>query len=107
MKAHLAGAGEDGSYYRDFSVFTIKELRQHIGLYVFNGVAPTPRVEFKFKPQRSDTLFGNDFVFLHLVLMQKDATDISRHSLHARILLSRYLQDASTRTGKCALSSHG
>ena len=62
MKAILAGAGEGGTCYRDFHPFTVEEIQQHLGLYVFNGVAPSPRIELKFKPQRDDKVHGNDFI---------------------------------------------
>ena len=61
LKAHLAGAGD--TIYRDFKPFTIGELKQHIGMYFLQGIAPVPQVEFKFKPQRQDWAHGNDFVF--------------------------------------------
>ena len=38
-------------------------MRQHIDLYIFNGLAPSPRVEIKFKPQRADVVHGNDFIY--------------------------------------------
>ena len=63
LKAVLAGAGPDGTIYPDFTPFTIKEVRQHLGLYIFNGLTPSPRVEYKFKPQREDVCHGNDFIY--------------------------------------------
>ena len=61
LKAHLAGAGD--TQYKDFKPFSIAELKQHIGVYFLQGIAPVPQVEFKFKPQRQDWAHGNDFVF--------------------------------------------
>ena len=61
-KAILAGAGRGGSCYQDFRPFTVEEVQQHLGLYVFNGVAPSPRIELKFKPQRLVKVHGNDFI---------------------------------------------
>ena len=63
MKATLAGAGPDGAIYKDFKPFTQKELRQHIALYIFNGLAPSPKIEAKLKPQRNDVIHGNDFIY--------------------------------------------
>ena len=62
MKAIFAGAGPGGSCYREIHPFTVEEVQQHLGLYVFNGVAPSPRIELKFKPQRLDKVHGNDFI---------------------------------------------
>ena len=63
LKARLSGAGEGGVFYRDFVPFTIKELRQHVGLYIFHGLSPSPIFEKKFQPQVKDNLHGNDFVY--------------------------------------------
>ena len=63
IKARLAGAGEGGVCYREFFPFTIKELRQHVGLCIFHGISPSPRVYQKFQPQGKDNLHGNDFVY--------------------------------------------
>ena len=41
-KANLAGAGEGGTCYHDWKPFTARELRQHFGLYIFNGLSPSP-----------------------------------------------------------------
>lgn len=62
-KAILANAGKGGSCYPTFTAFTVKEIRQHLGLYILNGLCPSPRIELKFKPQREDELHGNDFVY--------------------------------------------
>eukprot|EP00547_Thalassionema_nitzschioides_P014673 CAMPEP_0194238244 /NCGR_PEP_ID=MMETSP0158-20130606/5025_1 /TAXON_ID=33649 /ORGANISM="Thalassionema nitzschioides, Strain L26-B" /LENGTH=863 /DNA_ID=CAMNT_0038972445 /DNA_START=101 /DNA_END=2689 /DNA_ORIENTATION=- len=59
-KAMLAGAGD--TCYPDWKDFTATELRQHIGLYLLHGLSPSPRVEWKLKPQSSDKTHGNDFV---------------------------------------------
>ena len=63
MKATLAGAGEGGSYYYDWKTFSARELQQHFGLYLFNGLDPSPRAEQKFKPQSQDSVHGNDFIY--------------------------------------------
>ena len=62
LKAHLAGAGD--TIYKDYKPFTIGEVKQHIGMYFLQGIAPSPQVEFKFRPQRQDwARHGNDFIF--------------------------------------------
>ena len=40
-----------------------KEVRQHLAIYIFNGLTPSPRVEFKFKPHSDDVVHGNDFIY--------------------------------------------
>ena len=60
-KAILAGAGS--TIYPNWHPFDAKELRQHFGLYVLHGLSPTPRVEYKLRPQRVDWVGGNDFVY--------------------------------------------
>ena len=63
MKAVLSGAGEGGYCYYDFKLFRARELRRHFGLYLFNGLAPSPSMEQKFKPQSQDPVHGNDFIY--------------------------------------------
>ncbi|OEU12697.1 hypothetical protein FRACYDRAFT_243954 [Fragilariopsis cylindrus CCMP1102] len=62
-KAMNADAGKDGSTYKDFVPFSVRELRSHFGLYVLQGLSPSPRVEYKFKPQTADPVNGNDYVY--------------------------------------------
>jgi len=66
MKAQLSNAGQGGTNYRDFKPFSCKEIRQFLGLYMLNGLAPSPRMEQKCKPQTIDPVQGNDFVYRHL-----------------------------------------
>lgn len=61
-KACLAGAGEVCYKNDGWHRFSICELRQHIGLYIWNGLNPSPRVEWKFSPQAKDPLHGSDFI---------------------------------------------
>jgi len=56
LKAHLAGAGKGGTCCEDFTPFSMKEIRQHVGLYIFHGISPSPRIEQNFKPQKQDPL---------------------------------------------------
>ena len=63
LKAELSGAGDGGTIHRDFRRFSPKELRQHLGLYIFNGLSPAPRVEYKFRPHSQDAVHGNDFIY--------------------------------------------
>ena len=63
LKANLVGAGEGGTCYPDWQPFTARELRQHLGLYIFNGLSPSPQVELKFKPHAENPVHGNDFIY--------------------------------------------
>ena len=63
LKATLAGFGEGGSCYYNLKPFSSRELWQHFGHYFFNGLAPSTRVEQKFKPQSQDLFHGNDFIY--------------------------------------------
>ena len=66
IKASHAGAGKVGTCYKDFTPFSVEELRRHVGLYVWNGLSPSPHVEMKFKSQQQDILHGSDFVYSSL-----------------------------------------
>ena len=63
INAKLSGADPGGNIYTDYHPFTNKELRQHIGIYIFNGLTPSLRVEQKFNPQRIDKLHRNNFIY--------------------------------------------
>ena len=63
MKATLAGAGEGGYCYYDCKTFSARELRKYFGIYLFNWLAPSPRMEQKFKLQSQDPVHGNDFIY--------------------------------------------
>lgn len=63
MKASLAGAGKEGDCCKDFVSFATKEIRQHLGLYVFQGINASPNIELKFRPQSQDKMHGNDFIY--------------------------------------------
>ena len=60
LKASLCGAGHD--IYKDWYEFSVEEMRMHIGLYVLDGISPSPRVEMKFETQNNDPVNGNDLV---------------------------------------------
>lgn len=66
LKASLAGAGPGGTCYKEFKPFSVTEIRQHFGLYILQGLNPSPQIEWKLKPQREDKIHGNDFVFRSL-----------------------------------------
>ena len=80
-KAIMNGAG-NRIYKDEWTPFTPKEIRQHFGLYVMHGLAPTPRVEYKFRPQRVDRVAGNNFCF------QSFGPSAARRHKHFKAFLS-------------------
>ena len=62
LKSTLAGADKGGTYYTDCVPFSVEEIREHVGLYVFHGLSPSPRIELKFRSQHQDKVHGNDFI---------------------------------------------
>jgi len=66
LKAQLGNAGAGGTNYKDFKPFSCKDIRQYLGLYIINGLSPSPRMEMKFKPQAVDPVQGNDYIVNHL-----------------------------------------
>jgi hypothetical protein len=63
-KAMLACAGKEGAIYEeDWRPFSMKEIRQHLGLYILSGLSPSPHVEWKFKPQSASQTHRSDFVY--------------------------------------------
>ena len=77
----MNGAG-NRIYKDEWKPFSPKEIRQHFGLYVMHGLAPTARVEYKFRPQRVDRVAGNDFCF------QSFGSSASRRHKHFKAFLS-------------------
>jgi len=51
-----------GGKYKDFTQFTLEELMRHVGLYLLQGLSPSPQIEMKFTSQHEDPVNGNDFV---------------------------------------------
>lgn len=66
QKAMYSNAGKGGTVYRDFVPFTVEEMMKHIGIYILNGVSPSPQVEMKMSPQEQDEFNGNDMVYMAL-----------------------------------------
>ena len=61
LRAMMENGGLGGKY-KDFKHFTLHELMKHIGLYLLQGLSPSPQVEMKFHSQSEDPVNGNDFV---------------------------------------------
>ena len=60
LKAILAQAGS--AVYKGFEPFTTADTKRNIGLLILHGLAPSPRMSYKFKDQDTDPVNGNDFV---------------------------------------------
>ena len=55
MKAQQENAGElggEGGLYPDWKLFTVPELRRHIGVRMLHGIAPSPQLSMKFRFQQ-------------------------------------------------------
>ena len=62
LKATLECAGKGATYYTDCVPFSVEEICEHVGLYVFHGISPSRRIEFKFRSQHKDKVHRNDFI---------------------------------------------
>ena len=51
MKAVQMGAGVEGGCYPSFVPFMYNEIEHFIGLYILQGLNPSPQVEAKFSSQ--------------------------------------------------------
>jgi hypothetical protein len=60
-KTNQMGAG--ATLYPDFVEFTARDIEKFIGLYILNGLNPSPDITMKFKSQYEDQIQGNDFVW--------------------------------------------
>jgi Transposase IS4 len=63
LKAQLANAGRGGTCYPDWSPFTVKDVRQFLGLYIWNGINPSPRIDMQLKPAAEDPVHGNQYLY--------------------------------------------
>ena len=64
MKAELDCAGEknqEGLEYK-FENFTPVEIEQHLLMYLFQGLNPSPQLVMKAKPQSVEPIQGNDLI---------------------------------------------
>ena len=62
-KSVMLGAGVQGGVYPTFKAFSYLEIERFIGLYILQGLNPSPQVEMKFSSQASDPVQGNDLCF--------------------------------------------
>jgi Transposase IS4 len=66
LKAQLANAGPGGSCYLDWTPFNVKEIRQFLGVYIWNGISPSPRIDMKLNSPFEDPVQGNQFLYNHI-----------------------------------------
>lgn len=59
----LSNAEQHKQKYADIKNFTVAEIKQHLALYVFNGLLPSPQVEMKLQRNAKNVVNGNDFIF--------------------------------------------
>ena len=55
-KAILHNVGEGGVQYENFQMFTVDEIMSFHGLYMHNGLSPSPQVEYKFASSRKNLI---------------------------------------------------
>jgi len=61
--AILSNAGHKNHIYPDFTPFSPQEVKQFIGLYILQGLSPSPEERQKFKPHHEDFVNGNDLCY--------------------------------------------
>jgi len=65
MKADLDCAGEsnqEGLEYK-YEKFSPQEIEQHLSMYIFQGLNPSPQLVMKSKPQSLEPVQGNDLIY--------------------------------------------
>ena len=85
-KAYLYNAGSGGTQYPDFKEFSTDEIMQHLGVYILNGLSPSPQVEMKFDSQKNNPMNGSGFFSKHLDHVLDEGIKSSRHSLQSKTL---------------------
>lgn len=60
QRGYLSNAGEGGGNYVNWKPFSVEEMMSHLGVYLLNGLSPSPLIEYKFSPQVQDQVNGND-----------------------------------------------
>ena len=98
LKNTIAGAGPDGNIQTDYHPFTNKDISHHIGIYIFNGLATSLRVEQRFKLQRINKLHCNNFMYGTFVTKTQRHHNHLECFLHARTRLLKFHPVSSTLT---------
>ncbi len=82
MKASFENAGEPGHIYAGkWKNFSTDEIRTIIGVYMIDGLAPSPRLAQKMQPQAKNKTQGNDILQEMWEKMQSFITSSSVTSL--------------------------
>ena len=80
VKAKMADAGEPGHIFSGkYKPLTLNEIQRQLGIYILDGVSPTPQLNFRMTPQSSDRTHGNNFVANHVGPNSKLKQNIFRH----------------------------
>jgi len=75
-RAILLNAGVLGRVYPEFKPFTPMEIKQFIGLYILQGLSPSPQLKLKFHPQNEDPINGSDLCYK---VFEKNADKCHKH----------------------------
>ena len=63
QNAISCSAGVPGGVYPSFTPFSYLEIERFLGLYILQGLNPSPQVEMKFNSQQVDPVQGNDLCY--------------------------------------------
>ena len=55
-------AGKGGTLYPHYNPFTVDEVMKHIGIYIWNGLSPSPQIDMKFQSSQISEVNGFDFL---------------------------------------------
>jgi Transposase IS4 len=66
LKGQLANAGRGGTCYPEWTIFSVKEIRQFLGLYIWNSINPSSRLEMQLKSPFKDPVHGNQYLHHHM-----------------------------------------
>ena len=66
-KASIVNAGEPGHVFAGkYEAFSVRRSFQMIGVYIIDGLSPTPELARKMQPQSKERTHGNDFIAQHI-----------------------------------------
>jgi hypothetical protein len=94
----MMNAGQLRGIYPEFAPFSPKEFKNFLGLYLLNGLNPSPQLKQKFKPQHEEPINGSD---LCSQVFGKNAEKCHKHlrpSFHARTQFGPPNQESLTQT---------
>ena len=63
QKAISCSVGVPGGVYPSFTPFSYLEIEHFLGLYILQGLNPSPQTEMKFYSQQMDPVQGNDLCY--------------------------------------------